>query len=842
MLQKFEVEIRGFRRRLLSSAIVAASLTISVPVAVAAEPAEDEIVEAEDSLPEDAVAAEPAEKADDPAETADTVQQLGRVIVTSRNKEEIAQSVPLPVSVLGSSQLDRDNTVTIDDLTRKAPGLTATTPNARRSGISIRGIGKASGNDSMEAAVGVIVDGVPLTHVGMSYQDFTDLDRVEILRGPQGTLLGKNTTMGAINYVSKAPSFKPASSVEVETGQHDALRLKASGTNALVKDVLAYRASFHLDTQDGDLENINPEGETYHERNRFGARVQLQLNATDNVTARLNLDSAEAKENSNTKPWMEDPATFADGSSRTAGTGRTFTSRLQRAYFGGYQPVIGDRAWDEIDIGQAKPLITENNGQALTVDWDLGPVTLTSITAHRDLLFDAKNDNDQTKFDINRTGTLVDHKQISQELRVTSNEVQKVDYQAGLYLMQSETDSTSRTLYGEDAGAFFATNAQYNTLYATDAGRALLRQSLNNVYLTNLTTPETDSAAVFGQIDWHLTEKGTLTLGLRQTHEEKSSGSVKQATFYDGSALFSTGDANADAIRNSQLGTLYGDVDGEDIDDGSISWLVSPSYQLTEDVLLYASVAEGEKSGSVQFASSGRAQNVEPEQSFDIELGVKSLLLQQKLMLNVNFYQTVVKDYQATTSIVDATSATGYTSVLGNIPEIRARGVEIEGAYAITAFLNLNFAAAFNRAIYNDWATATCPAEIPASLSPVCDNTGKQIVGAPKWTGMLGVDYHAPLASTGVGLHAFLNAVARTEQNLEAQLSQYGYQPGYGLLEGGIGISGEANGKYELTLIGRNILDKQYTTSINNFSNSAPVGYDGIGARRYVGLALKTSF
>ncbi|HVL01245.1 MAG TPA: TonB-dependent receptor [Dongiaceae bacterium] len=838
----------------MSSAIVAASLIMlgSAPVAWAAEePAEEPAaattaanaeevpVEAEDSLPEDAAA--PAAENDSAVAEVSNVQQLGRVVVTSRNKEEKAQSVPLPVSVLGSKQLERDGTITVDDLTRKAPGLTATTPNARRTGISIRGIGKASGNDSMEAAVGLIVDGVPLTHVGMSYQDFTDLDRVEILRGPQGTLLGKNTTMGALNYVSKAPSFSPQSNLEVETGQHDALKLKASGSNALVEDVLAYRASFHLDTQDGDLKNINEEGETYHERNRYAARVQLQLNATDNFTARLNLDTAEVKENSNTKPWMEDPETFANGVSRTASNGRTFTSRLARDYFKGYQPVIGDRAWDEIDIGQAKPLITENNGQALTLDWDVGSVSLTSITAHRDFLFDAKNDSDQTKFDINRGGNLVNHKQVSQEFRVTSNDVRKVDYQAGVYLLHSETDSNSRTLYGEDAGAFYATNAQYTTLN-TAADLHFLQDSLDNVYQSTRIKPETDSAAVFGQIDWHITEKGTLTLGLRNTEEEKSSSTNKTATFYDGSPLASTGNATADAIRTAQLGSVYGFVDGEDIDDSSISWLASPSYQLTDDVMLYASVAEGEKSGSVQFSTTGVPQNVDPEQSFDIELGFKSLLLNQNLMLNVNFYQTVVKDYQATTSIVDSTSSTGYSSVLGNIPEIRARGVEIEGAYAITAALSVNFAAAYNRAIYTDWATATCPAEIPTSVAPVCDNTGKQIVGAPKWTGILGVDYHAPLPVAGLGLHAYLNSVVRSEQNLEAQLSQYGFQPGYGLLDGGIGLTGKFDGEYEVTLIGKNILDKQYTTSINNFTNSAPVGYDGIGARRYVGLALKASF
>src|SRR5688572_22765255 len=112
---------------------------------------------------------------------------LQEVVVTARNRSERAQDVPIPISVLGGDQLARERVFTVADLTQRAPGLTATTPNARRTGVSIRGIGKTSGNDNMEPAVGVIVDDVFLGHVGMTYQDFTVLERVEILRGPQGT-------------------------------------------------------------------------------------------------------------------------------------------------------------------------------------------------------------------------------------------------------------------------------------------------------------------------------------------------------------------------------------------------------------------------------------------------------------------------------------------------------------------------------------------------------------------------------------------------------------------------------------------------------------------------------
>jgi iron complex outermembrane receptor protein len=801
------------------------------------EPASDNATKAPASS--DKAVAATAENSNDSA--------LGAVIVTSRNREEIAQDVPVPISVIGGKQLDRDRMVEVQDLTRKAPGITATTPNARRTGISIRGIGKSSSNDSMEASVGIIVDDVFMSHVGMSYQDFTDLDRVEIARGPQGTLLGKNTSIGAINYVSKAPSFTPQGSFEAETGGFSqstsqsspgAFKFKGSYSNAIVEDTLAYRASGFIDKQDGDFLNVNRSGGTVNEKNRYGGRVQFLFTPTDKISAKLNLDVAQSREISNIKPAIIDPLTFANGTSRTAGTGLTYTSRLSRGYFNGYQPIIG--SWDQIDLGQAKPLLTNNRGASLNVNWDLGLGTLTSITAYRKFNFDSWNDSDQTRFAITEGATLAQQEQFSQEFRFTSPQSDRLDYQTGLFYMHTNGESTSRNLFGQDAGAFYATTAQYNALTGGGAaGLAALKASLNNVYATSKTTPENDSTALFGQANWHLTDKATLTTGLRGTYEAKTSTYDNLASYYDGSALTTSiaGDVgtNALTLRNAQLKNLTATTNGG-LNETSVAWLINPSYKLNSDVLLYASAANGGKSGSVQFDKNGGPLNVAPEKTLDFELGFKSVLLDKTLLLNVNLYQTTVRDYQATTSIADATITAGYRSILGNIPEIRARGVELEGAFAATSRLNFNFGAAYNNAIYTDWHTATCPAEIVATI---CDNTGKQVVGAPKLTGIIGADYRVPLAY-GLTGHAFFNTVVRSKQNLEAQLSEYGKQSGYSVTDGGIGIS-TAKGKTELNLVAKNLFDKEYTTSVNNFSTTGAVGYDGVGPRRYVGIVLRTN-
>ena len=762
---------------------------------------------------------------------------LEEVVVTARNRAERAQDVPVPITVVNGNQIDRDRAYTVADLTQRAPGLTATTPNARRTGISIRGIGKASGNDNMEAAVGVIVDDVFLGHVGMTYQDFTDLERVEVLRGPQGTLLGKNTTLGVIKYTSRAPSFTREGSIDVELGADPAAtKIRGSYSDGLIDDVLAYRVSFFKDEQDGDFVNVNPAvGGRWHERNRYGGRFQLLFTPNDDLSVRLNLDKASVNERSNTKPFMVDPITLDDGSVRRT----TYTSRLARDYFGGYTPIIG--SWNELDMDMAEPLQTDNAGVSATVNWSVGPITLTSITAAREFHFDAKNDQEQTRFAIRRSGTLVDTKQVSQEFRITASPFDKLDYQAGLYWLDIETDSMSRNLNGIDAGAFFATDAQYSEL-DTDEGRIFLQKSLDGVLVTTRQRPETESVAVFGQADWHLTDDFTLTLGLRRTWEDKTNDIEKRATFADGSDLTPTGNATADAIRAAQLGNVFGRKPPERLEERSTSWLVNPSYRVNDAVMLYASAAYGEKSGSVQFEpSDGSPANVNPEKSTNFEVGVKSFLAGGRLLLNANVYRTRVEDYQAVTSVPDPTSPTGFSSKLGNIPGIRARGVEIDAHYDVTPTLRLTLGAAYNDAVYTDWATATCPRSTPASV-PVCDNTGKQIVGAPKWTGIFGVDYEFALGA-GLTGHVFANHVYRSEHNLEQLLSPYGWQGDYTVTDVGIGVIKEtAAVTYRASLVGKNVFDTKYTTSVNDFSNNSPVGFDGIGPRRYLGIDLRLSF
>lgn len=767
------------------------------------------------------------------APAADAVTAVQEVVVTARNRTEKLQDVPIPITAVSGAVLERENAISIKDFTQKVPNVLVNAPNARQTSIAIRGLGKNTANDALEASVGVIVDNVVAGHVGMSWVNYVDVDQIELLRGPQGTLLGKNTTLGVLNVTTRRPSFEPDGSLEVSYGERDSLQVKASATGPILDDALAFRVSAWVDNREGFLENRFKTGESFLGSGKWGVRGQL-LFERPNFNARIIGDHTQTDERINVNPSWVDPATFADGSARST----TFTTRLGRSWFGGYAPVIG--SYDELDLNSAQPLKTEQNGLSAELNWDLGGYTLTSISAWRAFDFDAKNDTDLTRFDImNYNGTLVDTEQETQEIRLASPADRRVDWQVGLFGLRTKTRSEGRNFYGDDAGAFYASNAQYNALNATPEGRLALQDALGGVYVGQIENPETKSFAVYGQANWHVTDRLTVTAGLRNTWEQKDNvaekvirGGADLAALYSGSVL-----SNAQAIRTGRVKTPFGPIRGEGIDDSAVSWLFSPSFKLSEDVLLYASAAYGEKSGAVQFdQDTGAPQNVDPEKVHDYELGLKTRFFDRRLLLNINAYWTKVEDYQAQlTTLIDPTTAKSY---LGNVGEVEMKGVEIEGAADLGAGFGLTFSGAYNDAKYESFTNSPCALEV-SNIAQVCDLTGQTISGAPKVVANIGLNWEHALAN-GVELYAYVNDSYRSKANLNSSLSIYGVQDAYHIANAGVGVR-SPGGRYELGLWAKNLGDTLYNTNIGSGSGTGAFTFTP-GERRQVAVVLKARF
>lgn len=830
------------------------------------------------------LAAEPTEQDKEKAKT--KAVKLETVVVTSRNRAEAAQDVPLPVRVIGGERLDRDDIKSVWDLPSVAPNLQLNNPgeNARKVSPGIRGLGRGGANDSMEQSVGTIVDGVTLYYSGQAWADYVDLDRIEVLYGPQGTLVGKNTSLGAIKIATKAPSFKPSSKFEVTTGELNTLQGKFSTTGPLIDDLLAYRGTFLVTRKDGLYDNtylnFGKSRETWREESKVAGRVQFLLTPNEDFTGRLILDKLRSDERVNTGSVLASngPDIFADGTARPStnpiitNTGYTPSGTYSTIGYLGkfaersawfhnadgtvYQPPVDTT---DIENSQARPQITNQEGISAQLDWNVANHSITSITAYRYQDFDIKNGGQFGKFYVSNSGQQLWNDQFSQEIRIASDTAANkvLDYQAGIYYLDAEVYSDDPSFYGADAGAWTATTSQYTTLVANAtpalraAGRELLRASLDGVYQSSATDATVQSLAFYAQADWHVSDKATLSFGARNTNESKQN---KIATQIDrpgedldqlgalyGATAAQISAAKAVRLRSVPIANGFDFYEADDIDANLIAWNISPSYKLSDDINLFASVGKGVKSGFIYFqqyvepTAAGFVSYIKPEEVLDYELGFKSLLLGRTLQLNVNLYNTEVTDYQASWRRDDPNSTvTGQTiSGWGNAPKVVARGIELESNYRLNSELDFNLAAAYNNATYEaEWLVQK--PEILAT-NQYFDAKGQQIANVPKVVINYGVNYQTPIA--GFLGRVTLQNTYRSSSYFNDNHAAFTKQDAYNITNLSLAL-GSLNKKWEAQLNIRNLLDTKYAQSKSTYSATAGQTLN-VGAPRYTSITLK---
>ncbi|MDR7294716.1 outer membrane receptor protein involved in Fe transport [Pelomonas aquatica] len=809
--------------------------------------------------------------AQDAAPAADT-QALGAVTVRSRNRIEKLQDVPLSISVIQGAELDRLGAVGIDDITKRAANVSWNLGNQRTSSISIRGIGKIGQTEAQDPSVGIIVDGVSYAYNALTSSfDFVDIDTIEVTRGPQGTLLGKNASVGNVIFTTKRPSFTPTADFTLGFRQRDGLFATAAVGGPVVDGLIAWRGTFSANKGAGDIKNAYNRDISYTNTDRISGRVQFLITPSPDFKARIAFDlQPRAGETTNGRalPVVNPPTTYSNGAPITTLTNE---QRLARRWFKdntGYS--LADYQ-NVITTDSVRGLVTGSAGATADLNWQLGSHTLTSITAWKSYHFDAVND-DATPFDVYRNagGFWNDYRQASQELRLTSAPGGFVDYQAGLYFIKVDNTADYRRWWGNDAGAWFASNAQYARLDADGAGRDLLRNSLANVRASyNSPTGVQDitnkSAAIFAQANWHLSDALTLTTGARLTREDRrnvgtsritSNGSAPElnpvsvnGVALGGFATNATGDlaagntaeqialanataakyfnvptyaaltaaqrrqvADAKAIRQTNIGVLFPTVEAEPFKATQPAWVLSPSYKFTRDLTGYASLQHGEKAGIAQFVN-GISTPVKAEKTDSFEVGFKSALLNKTLILNADVFLTRIKDYQQSVRVVDAyTTALNndgtfyYTSTTGNSPKVEVKGIEVDGVYGGIRNLTVRFSAAYNDAKYKSFPNAAQRAE---------DN----FPGAAPYTDQSGKPLAGAAKYTGnVGvdyrqpvwgdkeINYTANVAFSSSYYSDAGLSAYSIVPKSTTVDAGIGF-GTRNKAFNVSLIVKNLFD-----------------------------------
>jgi len=712
---------------------------------------------------------------------------LADVVVNARRRAENAQDVPVPIAAASGAALDQAGVYRLEDLNAQLPSTNVEFANPRQSSIAVRGLGNNPANDALESSVGVYLDNVYLGRASMANQDLVDIDQVALLRGPQGTLFGKNTTAGVLNITTRAPNFKPSAEAEVSGGNYGYYQARAAVNGALVDDTLAGRLSASRTDRDGYVQD-GTDGRKLDGTRRYSVRGQLLWQPYQDFSLRLIGDHEEEHSD--------------NGASVLYSPGPNGGAKYYNAVEAAGATVVYDPEYLQTTIDGVQHMDVRQSGTSAEANWQLGGYKLTSITAWRSWAFSPRNDGDSTNVDaLTDAGQAVNDQQVSQELRLASPGDDPLSYVVGLFYFWQQQHNLLYTQYGADTGA----------IVALGDGPA----SFTNGYYQTPQYLRTKSGAAFGQLTWRPVESWEFAAGLRDTEEAKAMQVTRSNN--DVSPAF----AATFAPYNSGLLTL---------NNNSVSGLLSASYKVTPDFLTYASLSRGAKAGGINpSVPNGKLGTeslfVNPETANDAELGIKSSWLEHRLTVNADLFWTQVKDYQAT--LLEAVGATNtFVQVLTNVGKVRTRGVETEISAAPVDGLTLRLSASYNNATYLSYHNAPCSAE---SLAPtnavqgsvICNLTGRPLVGAPTWVLDPGIAWSQKLADGLTGL-AEADYSWRSKQYGSADDSEYAQIASYGLLNIRYGISGDfEHGKvWTATLWSNNVFDKRYVTGGIAVANS----------------------
>ncbi|MCH7627601.1 MAG: TonB-dependent receptor [Proteobacteria bacterium] len=769
--------------------------------------------------------AAPADSAVAPADSADGET----IIVTgSRRREENVQDIPLAVSVVSAAALEKRGDYTLGQIQQQVPSLQVFSFNPRNTNINIRGLGSnvSLTNDGLENGVGFYIDNVYYGRVGLTQFDLVDLESIEVLRGPQGTLFGKNTTSGVINISSRKPSFAPEASFEASIGNYGYHQIRGSVSGAVVPDLLAVRVSGAISQNNGFTYNKTTGTRAQDYRNE-SLRAQALFTPSSDLQVRVIADYSRQRQHNVLNLFVANHTTFADGVTIP----NNFSARVAR--FPGYTLPSFD-AFDR--TGEADSHYQANMagyGVSGQVDWDLGAAELTSITAYRWWDWDPANDADNTSLPVIVKAQQANRqRQFSQEIRLASKGANTIDYVLGAYYFWQTVRGYGATGYGEAAPTWF--------IPAVPA--AVANAALNGYEVNSYSEPRTKTFALFGQTDWHVTPTLTLTTGLRFTHEEKK-GVFEQwvAKAADISAFPDAAKAAILGIRANfnKIVPLY----ETGFKDDSLSGLASLSWKVAPDVLVYGTYARGNKSGGLnltQLPASITDATVRPEKVDSFELGFKSQFWDRRATLNAAAFLTEISDYQTAITDVDPANPLVNRQYIANIPKVRSKGVEGDFNLALSERFQFNASASYTEATYVTYTNAPVAPEQHGIVNQ--DLSGQQLPGVPKFAYTLGADANAPLGDLGgreVSVYAHADWSYRTHFNTSSSNSLWADVPGYGLLNARIGFK-TADGLWDASIWAKNLLDKDYYLSLSAATTGVVTGQ--VGEPRTIGATLRTKF
>jgi len=759
--------------------------------------------------------------------------QLDEIVVTSRRRSEVLQDVPIPITVIGGQAAENAGAFNVNRLKELVPSVQLYASNARNTTLNIRGLGSTFGltNDGIDPGVGFYVDGVYHARPAATSTDFLDIEQIEVIRGPQGTLFGKNTTAGAFNITTTKPTQTPTAKVEMSVGNYNFIQAKTSVSGGVAKN-LAAKISISGTQRDGTICNTREERK-YSGQNNLGFKGQLYFTPSDKLKVLLSGDVS-----------IQHPAGYP---LVIAGVTQT-----ERSAYRQYARIVSDLGYQQPRIDPFSREINTNTpwrhnqsigGISLNVDYKIGGGTLTSTTAWRFWNWDPTNDRDFSELAaLTKSQGNSRHDQYSQEIRYAGNITEKLSGVVGVFLLGQNLQGLGQTEeVGKDQWRFVQTaNTGAQALYSTPG-------LLDGFGIRTNSTIKSLSAAVFGQVDWEVLKNLHVLPGLRFTYDKKDVDYDRNT--YGG---LQTTDAALLALKaavyaNQQFTT--------NVDNNNLSGNITVSYRPTPKLNAYATFSTAYKPvgvnvGGLPTTSNGQADLsvavVKPEYVEHYELGLKTKPFKGAI-LNVTAFNTDIKDYQTNVQSPQLGVNRGY---LANAEKVNVKGLEIDGTYQLERFLTLNAALAYLDGKYVTFTNAPLPLEetghteiINGVATQVAfkDASGGRLPGISKWNVSGGAEFSTPgnLATKPGRYFIAGDASYRSTYSSNPTPSSVLNVQGYSLLNARLGFKSD---KFSIFLWSRNIANKNYYEQLQAAAGNSGLYAGVLGDPRTYGATFRYSF
>ena len=689
------------------------------------------------------------------------------ITVTATKRAENVQDVPISISAYSEDFLAKSEINNIQDLALFAPNFSVATSSQRSNArIVIRGIGSA-GNTGIEPSVGVFIDGVYYPRPGSALGSLVGVSSVEVLRGPQGTLFGRNTAAGALNISTKDPSNTLEGHLKATAGNFDAYAVEGSLAGPL-SDNIGGIFSLRYSDRDGYGENLL-NGKTIGQEDELALRGKLSAQLTDTLQTKLLLDYNKLNTGG---PIIElDPATASPAFDATT-----------TALFGA-TPTTTDGLDYNVNQDHQDDLSEEQWGLSLDISYDWGDHTIRSITAYRE--WDADNFSSQIRLpaDVVPSRSVYSTETLSQELQIISPLGQTLEYVAGVFYYKEDYS----ILETADVGAQGC--VPLVAAFAGPGAAALCASLPQSPAATGDFSQSLNSIAGFAQATVNITDKFSFTLGGRYTSDDKDGSFIQTLENPVIAGLFRAPENHPDLSLN----------------DSAFTWLASASYDLTDDLMVFATYSTGFKGGGFNSGGAGTALSREArifqeETSQNVEVGLKSQFWDKRATANVTYFWTSLDDFQDR-------SFDGLSFITRNAGERVQSGVEADITLTPTDNLKFIGGASYLDAEFESFVGAS---PLPGSITPQ-DLSGERPHYSPKWQGSLVAEYSDELGQSGLDWFVRAGFQYVGEQNIGANTNNnpQSLEDSYTLMNLRLGLNAQ-DSRWQFAVFAQNLTDEAY--------------------------------